>query len=140
MRVRRSLVDALAGARRVAEDADEVVDELEGDPQHPTGLAEPVDRLLVGAGEHGTGLQGQGEGVGARLLRLHRQALGEGGGAEVEREAYVGELAGRGRVQGGVEEVEQPVRRPSTGAPHVATARTAAVRARSPARIAAVRP
>ena len=81
------------------------------------------------------GLQGQGEGVGAGLLLLHRQALAQRRAADAEREAYVGQLARGGRVQRRVEEVEQPVLT-SVGAPQVATARTAAVRARSPARIA----
>ncbi len=102
--------DGLAGPLRVSEDAEQVVDQLEGDPQHPPGLAEQGHGLVVRCGEHGPGLQGQGERVGAGLLLLHRQALPQRRTADAEREAYVGQLARGGRVQRRVEEVEEPVR------------------------------
>ena len=77
MRVRRSLVALLPVRVGIAEHAEEVVEQLEGDPQQPADLSEAVTVGVVGAGEHGSGLEGKREGVGARLLLLHRQALGQ---------------------------------------------------------------
>src|SRR3954469_2152468 len=49
---------ALAGDRRVAEDADDVVEELEGDAERAAGLAQPGDGRLVRPRERSPCLQG----------------------------------------------------------------------------------
>ena len=101
---------ALAGPGGVAEDAEEVVERAGRrcpGPVRPLRAGRPSPSSTPASTR--SGLQREGEGVGAGLLLLHGQALGEGRGAGAQRESYVGELAGRRRVQGGVEEVQEPV-------------------------------
>ncbi len=98
---------ALAGAGRIAEDSDEVVHELEGDTQPPSRLPEAAGGGVARRSQHCARLEGQGERVRAGLLLLHRKALGQRGGRQVERQPDVGKLAGGRGVQCGVQQVEQ---------------------------------
>ena len=97
----------LARDRRVAEHAQDVVGDLEGDAHESTVSRERADRALARSGEHRTGGERALEGVHGGLLlerREHPADLGRLGGGGVHD---VGELARRGDEHGPVEDVEQ---------------------------------
>ena len=75
------LADRLAGRGLVAEDAEQVVTQLEGLAERPAEGAEGLDEVGVGAGEDRAEVQGALDGVRARLVPGDEEGAFDGQGA-----------------------------------------------------------
>ena len=100
---------ALAGESFVAEHPQQVVDQLEADAEQAADLVEDAEGLAVGVGEQRARVEGELEGVDGGLELGDGQRLAEGARllGRAQLQAHIGELADRGGMDGGFEEVQE---------------------------------